>query len=314
LRSESNYNLDISNSLLDLCSNNDWILDASYRDNSRIRALTSFEVWENIINEPKYSIHSKFVELFINNEHQGLYCLREKFNAESLRLLNSNSVIYKSISGLEGATKFETYSSKMSKTLLWDGWEQRYPNPERNLKWEPLKELRYLTAASDSAYFCSNVSSLVDIDEYINLYIFLYLSFAKDCICKNIFLIKENDGIFISLPWDLDPTWGLHWTGEHVSYCYLFSEHLFDRLIELNPDNFKERFKSRWWELRNDIITETKIKELLNTNFDLITTSGIIEIENDLWDTGIDIDDERNFIFTWLEQRIAFLDHYFENL
>lgn len=315
LRNSTNYNERISASLFDLRINNDWILDAMYQDKSNIRASSSFEVWESIVADEKLSIHSKFVEVFINNEHRGLYCLREIFNAESFGIINSNSVAYKSISGLEGATRFETYSDTVSLTYTWDGWEQIYPDSEKKLNWEPLKELRYLAAVSDSNYFCSNVSSIINIDEYIDLYVFMYVSYAHDCLSKNIFLLKNEGEEICFIPWDLDPTWGLWWSGDYIS-CYgkHISENLFARLMELNPDNFKEQFADRWFELRNTVLAESEIKAIFTKNLNILKTSNIIDLDNELWDTGIDLDEQESLIFTWLENRINYLDRYFSSL
>ncbi len=314
LRNPTNYNQNISNSILDLRINNDWILDAVYKDKSNSRSTVSYKVWEEITQQSKLSIHSQFVELFINNEHQGLYCLREKYNGEFFSLSNYNSVLYKSISFYAGATTFDTYLENESLTSEWNGWEHIYPDPERELNWGPLQNLSYVIVVSDSSHFCSNISSTINISEYIDFYIFLYVSSADDCIGKNTILLKEHEGKFQFIPWDLDPTWGLYWDGSRIDHCHLFSDRLFDKLMALNPDNFRARLKSRWFELRAETLTEENIKTLFINNFSFLNNSNIIDIDNDIWGTQINLSDEQEFIFYWTKNRLTFLDNYFNNL
>ncbi len=54
-----------------------------------------FELWKKNSGNKHYGIKAEFVELYINNEHQGLYCLNEKINAEFLNLNNTHAVLYK---------------------------------------------------------------------------------------------------------------------------------------------------------------------------------------------------------------------------
>ena len=63
--------------------------------------------------------------MFINNEHQGLYCLGETINSEFLGLNNNEGLIYKAI-GWSGAPCFETSSSEIPTINRWDGWEQNF--------------------------------------------------------------------------------------------------------------------------------------------------------------------------------------------
>ena len=63
------------------------ILDAVYRDPSKIRNLLATELWNDISDDfNNIDIYSEFVEVFINNEYKGLYVLTEPINRSKLNL------------------------------------------------------------------------------------------------------------------------------------------------------------------------------------------------------------------------------------
>ena len=90
-----NTNDEISRTVFDMRNNTDWILDAMYIDKACLRNKVSFEIWSKLDGEKHYGIDSELVELYINNEHQGLYCLNENINSELLELSDADAVLYK---------------------------------------------------------------------------------------------------------------------------------------------------------------------------------------------------------------------------
>ena len=128
-------------SLFDLEQNTDWVLDGMYTDNTRLKNKIASNIWKAIPGEKHYGISPNFVELYFNNEHQGLYCLSENINAELLLLSNNDALLYKAI-GWIGPPCFETSSDALPSIERWDGWVQKYPNPNQRINWDPLADLR----------------------------------------------------------------------------------------------------------------------------------------------------------------------------
>ncbi len=305
----------ISNSFFGMNSNNDWILDAMWIDCGRLRNKTSFELWKKFDEEKNDGISSKFVELYINNEHQGLYCFNENINSEFFSLTNEDAVLYKAISWENGATGFGVYESNPPLNYFWSGWEQKYPDPKIEINWKPLSELRRLAVNESDDVFRSQITSFIDIDNFIDYYILLNIVSASDNTGKNTFLVKANSqDKFHILPWDIDGSWGLSWDGSHDGYTSILSNNLFDRLIETNPDDFVNKLKFRWSSLRAGVLSNIELKKLFADNFNLINNSDIIEIENKKWESNIDMDEEEEYLMNWLENRTDFLDNYFNDL
>ncbi len=70
-------------SLLDLPQENDWILYGPYLDKSLIRNVLSYRLFEEMGH---YSPRTRFVEVILNNDYQGVYILTEKIKRDKNRV------------------------------------------------------------------------------------------------------------------------------------------------------------------------------------------------------------------------------------
>jgi hypothetical protein len=312
---QSNPNNEVSQSLFGLKSNKNWILDAAYNDPARMRNRVSFELWSRFTGDRHYAIHPKFVELFINNEHQGLYCLSEQMNAEHLDMNNPEALIYFAKVWADGATQFQTLEGVPTDYYYWDGWEQKYPDPKEKINWEPLYNLRELVVRGNEVEFVSGIGNLIDIDSFIDYYILINLLSAVDNTGKNMILARWNNDEKLSvIPWDLEASWGILWDAERIFYTGIVSNHLYDRLLDINPANYRNNLKNRWFYLRETVIIPSLIQNLFHINYIDLSKSGIINIENEIWGLSICLESEQVYIDDWTVQRIEYLDIYFSEL
>ena len=114
---------DIDFPILGLPEEEDWILYAPYSDKSLIRNALTFSLAKPLGH---YASRCRFVELFLNNEYQGIYVLMEKIKREDTRV------------DIEKLTPDETrgvdltggYIVKIDKTTGsgGKGWHSKYPN------------------------------------------------------------------------------------------------------------------------------------------------------------------------------------------
>lgn len=305
-----------SKSLFTWKKNEDWILDALYNDPSRLRNKSSFEIWRTMNPSSHQAIQSKLVELYVNNDRQGIYCLNEQMNAEKLDLSNPEAVLYKATAWGEGAASFEFLSSNAPLFIdEWDGWEQKYPKPKDRINWQPLYELRDLVVNKSNAEFISEIDSKIDRSVLIDYYIFLNLVSAADNSGKNIIWVRPNaQAPFFVTPWDVDGSWGRYWDGASMNSTTILSNKLFDRLLDLNPNNFKANLKSRWLALRSGVFTYLNIEAVFERGFEDMTRADILAIENLKWGTAIDAQQEQDYIHRWTLDRLSFLDAFFSNL
>lgn len=297
-------------------ANYNWILDAAYIDNSRVRNAVSFSIWAKISKKQNhYSLNTKPVELYINNDLQGIYFLNENFIPEILNLKTNNEVLYKAIDWYDGATKFEFTNDTTANTEYWDGWEQKYPDPKTILNWQPLKNLRNFIVNSSDKNFADSIEFYIDIDNFIDYYLFLNLISAYDNCGKNTFLMQSTQTEkFIILPWDMDGAWALFWDGTYIEPTGILTNNLYDRLFRSNPNNFKLKLKNRWLELRQNVFSYPEIISEFDDKINIIIKSGIIEKENSIWGLNINSEQEFEHIKSWISQRLYFLDNYFTEI
>jgi spore coat protein H len=321
---DNKYGLDRSAPLLGMRYCEDWILDAMYVDDLRMRNKISFELWEKMARIPPEEgmddvypgIHLEYVELFINNRYMGLYGLGEKLDETLLRFsmnqAETGGVMYKSIDWANGATMFQIYDSEPTETMIWDGWEQIYP--DQNHYWEPLAELRKTVVLDDDEAFERRIDSLIDLENAAEYYLFINLILAYDNAGKNIYYARYSDqSRFFMLPWDIEATWGRMWDRTNSLTVGLPGNNLFDRLIELNVCGFNDHLRMKWDAYRETIFHKDSLMHDIDRNYVMLKQSGAIDRENARWeDIQIDFDQEYVYISAWIEARLDYLDSHFQ--
>ena len=93
----------------------------------------------------------------------------------------------------------------------WKGYEYDYPDI---IDWTELHKTVSFVVGTDEEMFLESVSSVFDIDNLVNYFIFLNLTRAEDNTGKNIFLAKYDvNEPYFYVPWDLDGIFGMRWDG-----------------------------------------------------------------------------------------------------
>jgi spore coat protein H len=302
----------------------DWILDAMYIDNLRMRNKISFELWEKISNTPEQDmkpdvfpgIHCRHVELFLNNRYQGIYCLGEKMDERLLHFARDQDeqggVLYKAISWADGSTTFDRYLSDPPDDYIWEGWELIYPADFAG--WDALDEFWRFVVFSGDGEFEDGIGSFFYLENAVHYYLFLNLTKALDNKGKNTYLARyTNQSPFFIIPWDMEASWGISWEGLRYDPENTVSNHLFDRLIGTDADDFKEKLKTEWSELRKGDLSEKSLLEPITEYYTLLKVSGAIDRENTRWDdANIDLDTEYDYINGWIRSRLEVLDEHFK--
>lgn len=315
---------DYSASLLGMHYGEDWILDAMYIDDLRMRNKISFELWEKLSSVPASDqkpdvvpgIHCEYVELFLNNRYHGIYTLNEKLDENILHYSHNQDiqggVLYKAEGWGDGGTRFDSIKSSPPDDYYWDGWEQIYPN--ESVAWNPLDELRHHIVNSSDEEFRAEIESYFDLDNAINYYLFITLLIAMDNTGKNTYLARYTEhSTFFYMPWDIEATWGLFWNRDKMGYTALVINNLFRRLMKTNAGDFNERVQEQWFTLRNNTFSEKELFQAIDEYYELLKNNGVIERENQRWgEFIIDLDAEHDFITQWLKNRLAYLDTHFE--
>lgn len=256
LRDENGNSVD--RKLLGYRSDNNWILDAMYIDLACMRNRVATDLWNAFECKPYYAdrekkvrtgTRGKFVEVILNGQWWGLYCITEKMDRKQLKLkkfvpaslsttgenevhgvlYKSNQWTYEVFMGHESNddndNKQVIYPHKKVsdyKNILgqetWCEYEFKYPDYEDEaVEWRPLHDAANMVATS----FILNIDSVKSRFDYPMLrdyYLFIDLLLATDNHGKNLFWYAYDtqgpEGDKLSLaPWDLDGTFGQDWDG-----------------------------------------------------------------------------------------------------
>ena len=322
--------------LLGMRSDNYWVLDGMASDKSRMRNMVSMRLWKECSRKPWYAdkeqdcknyVSGRFVELFINDQPYGIYCLTERIDRKQLSLRKhlisdgtSGGKLYKGVQWSE-STLYQSlppdlYNIPEEKHR---GWEIKYPKQATTVDWQPLDELFIFMTCSDSATFVSQISERLDLPVFIDYFLLCNLISARDNTGKNLcisFYDIDASPRALVTPWDMDHSWGRTFSGtEEPPDHILFTDYgVYPRLFSCCPW-FRQMVCERWKTLRQGPFSKEHIDALFSEYFTLFLTTGMAEKEENLWSgrNGIvlDFECEQHYISEWTERRLAFLDSIF---
>lgn len=332
--------------LFGLRKDNNWILDAGQADLFRVRNRIATELWNDMATKPYYAdkepealsgVRGQMVELFLNKEYRGIYCLTEAMDRKQMKLKkvdkNTGEIkgcLYKSEGyGASLMSKYPDTYNNNSET--WDTFEIKYPELDDTQNgetdWSTLWNAINFVATSSDNDFKDHIAEYFDIPVIIDYYIFINVLNAFDNVGKNMFWAvydKTKDKKLTPGVWDLDATVGQKWVSDHLkgtagaySPEYDMSAHtnLTKRLAQLDVDGFNDKVVKRYHELRQNILSTDNLIARYTQYFDRIYLSGAAAREEEKWSEDTDIkEEELNFeqeiyyISYWLARHLVYLD------
>ena len=311
----------------DLRSDDDWILDAIYNEPLRLRSHISHKLWLDIHTlyyqeeepEAKSGADVEYVEVFLNGKYNGLYNLSEQVDRKQLKLKKLND---------EGEIRGELYQGEkeLASTLfdslipfdntspLWGGYELKHPDEDDIIDWGNIYNFTDFVINSSNDEFNAGIWDEFNKDNYVDYFIFLNLLRAQDNRGKNIYTAKYNtDEPYFYVAWDLDGVFGTSFAGEVRNRTEdILTNGFIDRVIELNPGNYNACVSDRWSELRSSIIKTERLIELFEDQYAYLNDYKLYERESLVYPNYDYSQEDLNYLLTWLDERLCFLDSYFD--
>ncbi|MBO4722751.1 MAG: CotH kinase family protein [Muribaculaceae bacterium] len=320
--------------LLGLREDNSWILDAMGIDKLRMRNRVCFDIW----NEYSHTMwDTKFgnrngtvgtmVEVFVNSEYAGIYCLSDKINRQLLNLRKAKvedddsvtikGVLYKGKgSGLSNTLL--DYEEDRTDTIKWNTFELQYPEEYPSLEtWKPLMDLIEFNGKTELDYFKANYNEWYYIDNLADYFLLLVALGIDDMPYKNTFLSLPDinfDHRFMLTPWDLDACLGRGCNGTPLYYTSQLTRlnnfGPFNRIIYYNIDDFKDRVARRWDELKDSVFSPDNLENHITAIAQRYVESGAWQREYDLWkDVGEDVEEGEDY-----DERIIIVENVYEEV
>ncbi len=303
--------------LLDLRESAHWVLNAAFIDRSLMRHKLSYDLFRSLStsNAPRRAVASRFVEVRLNGEEQGVYLLMERMDRALLELrpFRSNDASHASIyKAVDHAANFGHAGRA--------GYEQREPDPLTLPWWGPLEEFnRFVSRSPEPQLFdpTNGIAARLDVDNAIDFHLLVLLTSNLDGITKNFIFARDAQDTarpaakFFFAPWDYDGTFGRNWNATPVSPSEWLSNRLFDRLMG-NRD-YREKFAARWRRLREREFSVATVQGLIDAS---VRTLGEAARRNaarwrqaeGYYPDQLTFDEDVSQMKAWVEARVRWLD------
>ena len=318
-----------------LRDDNSWILESCQVDMLRIRNRVLTDLWNDYSTPPYYAdlepkarsgSRGVFVELILNDEYRGIYCMTEAIDRKQMKLKkydettgtmhgmlwkskdwsyavfmghNSNSNYYPGTSPVS----FNNYSES------WDQYYVKYPDIDdvNPTDWQALYNAVNFVCTSNDLNFIKNVANYFDIPVLIDYYILMEVILSTDNHGKNMYFAiydKQEDPRITFAVWDMDATTGqrwsdayYHWSGMNPEQDYaqyiINNEHgdynLFRRMRNTNAEDFNMRVRLRYRDLRSSYLSTASLLNRFHAYIDAFTKCGADKREYAKWNGDTDI-------------------------
>ena len=257
-----------------------YCLKANFIDYSSARNIVSSEIWRDVtasreqldsnIAELEFSgaIDGYPIALFINGEYTGLYTLNIPKDEDTYHIADEeNEAMFVINSGFSDAAQFRALLCEEDKKAVFD-LEYSYPE-DAQWPYESLNKLLGFVINNDGEDFQNGAEQYLDIDAAIDYLITAYVLGVTDNFSKNMILLTYDGNKWIPDMYDLDTACGLMFDGSgYLEYDFSLPKLLADGTVSSQTDNllwdrilnnYTQRFKRRYFELRAGILNTEKL-------------------------------------------------------
>lgn len=319
-----------------LRNDNSWILEACQVDMSRIRNRVLTDLWNDYSTPPYYIAQEKkamtgtrgqFVELILNDEYRGIYCMTENMDRKQLKLMKyddeagithgqlwkSKDWSYAVFMGHNSNSDYYPGTSPVgfnNNSESWDQYYVKYPDFEDynyQTDWQVLYKAVDFVCTSSDTDFARFAENYFDLPLLIDYYILMETILSTDNHGKNMFFAcydKQKDSKITFAVWDMDATCGQRWSDEYFHQSFLGPEqdyaqfitqyehgdyNLFRRFRNTNAGDFNEKVRLRYRDLRDGFLATESILQRFRDYFEHFRLAGADEREYAKWNYDSDI-------------------------
>lgn len=279
---------DLSVSLLGMPEESDWILSAQYNDKTLMRDVLTYSLSNSF---GRYASRSRFCELVINGQYQGVYILLEKVKRDKNRVniskLDSTGVTGEALTGgyiikidkLDGTgndgwySTFAPFAGSSFKIL----YQYHFPKPEDITPAQKTYIKNFILNFESNmmmpeyADTVNGYSKILDVSSAVDYFLINELSKNVDGFRLSFYMVKDKDSknskLILGPYWDYNHSFGNsdYYDGALINgwqLSYLTTNSSFKSTDQFQPPfwwnkllqdkNFMEKVKTRWVELRKN--------------------------------------------------------------
>ncbi|MBN1560630.1 CotH kinase family protein [candidate division KSB1 bacterium] len=317
-------------SLFGMPRENDWVLQNPYYDKSLMRNIISY----NLSNEMgHYAPRTQPVEVFLNNDYQGVYVLMEKIKRDKNRVdiaeLDADDVAGDSLTG-GYIIKIDKRSGEDNE--YWNGknvdYQYHYPKP-RDLQPEQRDYIKNYILDFERVMQTNQFDdpllgypAYLDMTSLVDYFIINEVTRNVDGYRISTYMYKDKDKddkvdkLKMGPIWDFNLSLGVtNWDGNRTDGWNL--DYLIEKTAhEYTPpfwwaiisktDDFQSRLLARWTEHREHVLDVDRLHAYIDAVADTLEEAHVRDLRR--WNQSANLHQEVNYIKTWLAGRIAWMD------
>ena len=288
-------------SVLGMEPDSDWLLLANAQDNTTVRNLLAWEIWNDWHegDQGLMCMQSELVELFVGDEYKGIYQLMERVKEEEEIARFGGDVHTDSVVRLISETN-------ATRKPVWDlidtdvdfRMEYRY-EPKGNAARLFRLSQDYVALSRkdealmlDDAAFEQTALERIDIGSLINYTLFFHACSLRDNIKNNVYLylIKDEDGrqMIHHAPWDMDTAFWVKPPSEsHDSLRWPdTSMILASRMLDLDVGGCRKMLWDLWNEKKQTVLSDESLSARIMEMEETVNASGAYLRETEKWYGG----------------------------
>ena len=321
--------------LFGLRNDNSWILEAGQVDMSRVRNRIITDLWNDYAVAPYYGeqepkaltgTRGRFVELTLNDEYRGIYCMTEAMDRKQMKLKKYDETT-QTQHGQLWKSKDWSYAVFMghnrdnntyprtspvafnNQSESWDQYYVKYPDFDdvKPTDWQTLWNAVNFVCASPDATFKAQVADYFDLPLVIDYYILMETILSTDNHGKNMYFgvydKQESKRITFGV-WDMDATMGQRWSDAYYHSTLMQPEqdyttyitnnehgdyNLFRRLRSTNAEDFNMQVRLRYRDLRQNYLGTDAIISRFEQQLAEFKTAGADSREYKKWSGDSDV-------------------------
>lgn len=257
-----------------MSADSDWVLYGPFLDRSLIRNRLVYDVSREILS---WAPDTRYCEVFLDGEYQGLYLMIEPVTNEENRL---NMFNFGLVSGQTAyllkrdrdnteENEIDSYGTINGKTSYQ--LSISYPTPSRLTKkqyqWiendiNDFERVLYSDQFDDPNY---GYAAYIDVQSFVDYYIINELTLTTDAGYLSTLVYKDIGGKLKRTVWDFNNSFNNYpWEAKSPEKFYVAQNNWYKRLFQ--DKKFTKMVVERYQELRKGVLSEENLISLVDEN------------------------------------------------
>lgn len=283
-------------SLSEMTADSDWSLHGPYLDKTLIRNYLAYNLTGEIMD---YSPNVRFIELFLNEEYQGLYLLTEKIdynqdgrinitrtNPESaktsyiLKLDGGNQNPYYNLSTFNDYTGRNGLKSRTDNTLEIIYPQETLTSEQKHHIADEISQFEKSLASFDSADWYLGYPSFINVNSFVDYFILNEFMMNEDAGSLSTYYYKDLNGKLNITAWDFNSIFNNYVTEISTVKPFVLTNKIWFRQLVKDP-HFTDKVIRRYRELRENELSDDYLLNYIDET--IIYLGPAIERNNDRW-------------------------------